>query len=211
MRDVRVLFFGDSLVAGVGDPDGQGWVGRVVAAGYAAGQPVTAYNLGVRRDTSTDVLARWEGEMSARRAPAAETLVVFSFGANDATIESGRLRVPPDTTVANLRRALESAASIGLPTFVVGAPPVNDDAQRRRILELTAPMREVAASLGVPFADVAAAVDRHQPWHDEASQDDGAHPGRSGYSYLASLIADPWLTWIKNARATPKGQWFGER
>jgi hypothetical protein len=47
MADRRILFFGDSLVAGVGDPSGDGWVGRVVAASCAAGLPVTAYNLGV--------------------------------------------------------------------------------------------------------------------------------------------------------------------
>lgn len=31
MRDIRVTFVGDSIVAGVGDPAGHGWVGRVVA------------------------------------------------------------------------------------------------------------------------------------------------------------------------------------
>src|SRR4029077_13817605 len=42
----RVLFFGASLVAGVGDPAGLGWVGRVVAASFALDVPLTAYNLG---------------------------------------------------------------------------------------------------------------------------------------------------------------------
>ena len=44
--DRRVLFFGDSIVAGVGDPEGRGWVGRVVAASFASGLPLTAYPLG---------------------------------------------------------------------------------------------------------------------------------------------------------------------
>jgi lysophospholipase L1-like esterase len=30
VRDVGLVFLGDSLVAGVGDPKGQGWVTRVV-------------------------------------------------------------------------------------------------------------------------------------------------------------------------------------
>ena len=36
-RDLRVLFFGDSFVAGTGDPEARGWVGRVAAATWAAG------------------------------------------------------------------------------------------------------------------------------------------------------------------------------
>ena len=52
MPDLRVCFLGDSLVAGVGDPDGLGWVGRLVAGAFAAGAPLTAYPLGIRRQTS---------------------------------------------------------------------------------------------------------------------------------------------------------------
>lgn len=98
--------------------------------------------------------------------------------------------------MANLRYALESAASAGLPAFVVGAPPVNDASQRRRVLELAGPMRETASSLGVPFVDVARAVDGYRPWHVEAMRNDGAHPGRDGYGFLAGLVADPWLAWV---------------
>ena len=55
---MRILAFGDSFVAGVGDPAHQGWLGRALA-----GRPeVTVYNLGVRGDTSADILRRWAAE-----------------------------------------------------------------------------------------------------------------------------------------------------
>ena len=55
---MRILAFGDSFVAGVGDPAHQGWLGRALA-----GRPeVTLYNLGVRRDTSADIARRWLAE-----------------------------------------------------------------------------------------------------------------------------------------------------
>ena len=38
-RDRRVLFFGDSFVAGVGDPTGLGWVGRWWRLRMRAGIP----------------------------------------------------------------------------------------------------------------------------------------------------------------------------
>lgn len=40
--DQCLLFVGDSPVAGVGHPAGLGWVGRVDAASFGAGTPLTA-------------------------------------------------------------------------------------------------------------------------------------------------------------------------
>ncbi|MDQ3850891.1 MAG: GDSL-type esterase/lipase family protein, partial [Actinomycetota bacterium] len=81
-RDQRVLFVGDSFVAGVGDESGLGWVGRVVAASYAGGHPITAYNLGVRGETSHDVAQRWRAEARPRVRPGTDCRVVFSLGSN---------------------------------------------------------------------------------------------------------------------------------
>ncbi len=91
----RLLFFGDSLVAGVGDPTGRGWVGRVVAASFGLGFPLTAYNLGVRAETSEQVAARWRSEALPRLTAVTDARIILSFGANDTTIEQGRLRVAP--------------------------------------------------------------------------------------------------------------------
>ena len=66
--DRRVFFVGDSYVAGVGDPERRGWVGRAGGAdATATACPITAYNLGVRRDTSDDIARRWAAEVAARR------------------------------------------------------------------------------------------------------------------------------------------------
>ena len=48
---MRVVFVGDSLTVGVGDPAYLGWVGRLCAAAPLAGLELTAYNLGVRSET----------------------------------------------------------------------------------------------------------------------------------------------------------------
>ena len=56
---MRLCFIGDSLVNGTGDPTGLGWVGRVTASARRRGHDVTTYNLGIRRDTSADIAARW--------------------------------------------------------------------------------------------------------------------------------------------------------
>lgn len=118
--------------------------------------------------------------------------VVFSFGANDTTIEEGRLRVPPEETATNLDAVLVRAAALDLPAFVVGPSPVNDARQRRRVIHLARRMNDVSTGRGIPFVDVATSIDAHGVWRDESERGDGAHPGASGYAYLAELVADPW-------------------
>jgi acyl-CoA thioesterase I len=177
-------------VAGTGDPEARGWVGRV-----AAEVPMTAYNLGVRRETSTQVLARWRAEALPRIAPGADTRVVFSFGANDATLQDGRPRVPPQDTARALREALAGAAGLGLPALVVGPPPVADPAHAERIEALSA---RLAQACSVPYVDVAGPLRRSGPWLAEARANDGAHPGAGGYAQLTALVRDPFLRWVSS-------------
>jgi acyl-CoA thioesterase-1 len=65
---MRICFFGDSIVNGTGDDDCLGWTGRICSAARHAGHAVTHYNLGIRRDTSANVSARWRQE-AERRLP----------------------------------------------------------------------------------------------------------------------------------------------
>jgi acyl-CoA thioesterase I len=195
-RDLRVMFVGDSTVAGVGDPAGQGWVGRALAGAFAAGMPLTAYNLGVRRDTSADVLARWQAEVGARLAPGADCRVVFSFGTNDATVEHGARRVPEEQSLANLALAIDGAAALGLPTLIVGPAPVEEPEHRDRIVALSGAFARLAAERGVPYLEVVHALSEDPTWAREAREGDGAHPASGGYSLLAELVMERWLQWL---------------
>ena len=73
LQRLTVAFVGDSFVAGVGDLDGLGWTGRLIASSRRPGLDLTGYPLGVRRQTSVDVAARWEAEVPARVADAGVT------------------------------------------------------------------------------------------------------------------------------------------
>lgn len=66
MSDVRICFVGDSFVNGTGDPDYLGWTGRICVRTRQEGHDITYYNLGVRRETSIDIAARWQEEVSRR-------------------------------------------------------------------------------------------------------------------------------------------------
>jgi acyl-CoA thioesterase-1 len=197
MDDLRLLCFGDSFTAGVGDQRGQGWVGRTVEAAFAAGRPLTAYALGVRRETSVEVAVRWRFEAMARRSADADCRVVFAVGANDTTVEHGRQRVTPERSCTALGAMLDQAAAIDLPAAVAGPPPVGDAAQRARAIALSDAFGELCAARAVPFWPVARALDPSRLWLEEQAAGDGAHPGARGYDLLARTLLDGGLlAWL---------------
>ena len=195
-RDLRICFVGDSFVAGHGDPLGAGWVGRTVARSFAGGQPLTAYNLGVRRQTTTDVLARWEAECEQRLRNGDDHRVVFSFGVNDTTGEGGGTRVVAEESAANLARLLKGAAARGWPLAVVGPPPVGDPAQNGRTALLDAEFARICRAAGVPYIPVYDALLEDAVWMHEVRVGDGAHPGAGGYEALTALVAPYLCTWL---------------
>jgi lysophospholipase L1-like esterase len=200
VTDRRVLVFGDSIAAGVGDPEGRGWVGRVVAASQAAGLALTAYPLGVRRQTSVEVARRWQDEARPRLAADADTRVVFAVGVNDATIEEGVRRVAPQRSEATLARMLDQAAARGLPTFVVGPTPVDDAAHTDRIVSLSARFRAVCDDRDVAYCEVVEPLLASAAWMGEVAAGDGAHPAAGGYEALAHLVvAAGWREWLAAA------------
>lgn len=198
MADRRILFFGDSHVAGVGDPGGLGWVGRVAAASAAAGLPFTPYNLGVRGETSVEVASRWRAEAAPRISAEAECRVVFSFGVNDTTPVGGSLRAEPDRSLAALGAILDQADELRLPTFVVGPAPIADREQTKRIASLSSAFGLACEERAIPFVDMVGALGESATWIAEVTAAaDGAHPTAAGYELLAeAVLAAGWVEWL---------------
>lgn len=193
----RVLFVGDSFVAGVGDSTGLGWVGRVVAASFARGVGLTFYNLGVRMDTSLDIADRWLAEARPRLWPGTRPQVVFSFGANDTTAEGETTRVTPGHSAQALADMLRSAADLGLPSLVIGPPLAGTDQQHDRIRSLSARFAAVCGRHQAPFIEVADRLDPDSVWLRQTREGDGSHPDAGGYEELCTLlIAAGILDWL---------------
>ena len=189
---MRIAFVGDSIVNGTGDPDYLGWVGRVLRDERRRRPELTGYNLGIRRDTSGQILARWREEVTRRLPAEIEGRVVFSFGVNDAVQE-----VDPARTLAHAEAILGEANALW-PVFMVGAAPIVPEDSRARSLALDAMFAGLCARLDVPYVSVFAGLLETPTWLDEARAGDGAHPGAGGYERLAALIlASPaWRRWM---------------
>ncbi|MGY1822286.1 GDSL-type esterase/lipase family protein [Geodermatophilus sp. SYSU D00079] len=203
-RDLRVCFLGDSFVAGVGDPEHLGWVGRICARTHREGRPLTAYGLGVRRQTSRDVRARFSAECAQRLSTEWDSRVVLSFGVNDTTVEDGAARVPPAESAANLAAVLADAAAAGWPALVVGPPPIADPAQDHRTSGLDARFQQVCAEVGVPYVAAHAELAASPTWVGEVAAGDGAHPAAAGYQEWADLLWPHWQAWIRREGPPPR-------
>ena len=196
--ETRICFVGDSFVNGTGDPECLGWAGRICAAARHRGLDLTYYNLGVRRETSADILARWEREVACRLPAESGGRVVFSFGANDATLEDGVPRVAPDAAVENARTMLATAGR-SYPVLMVGPPPGADEEKNERLAALSGRFAALCGELGVPYLDVCTPLRASASWLDDvANAGDGIHPGAVGYAELAGLVErwPGWLSWV---------------
>jgi lysophospholipase L1-like esterase len=191
--DIRICFVGDSFVNGTGDPEYVGWTGRVCIAARQAGYALTSYNLGVRRDTSTDIAARWRDECVRRLPSSCDGRIVFSFGVNDTTLEQGIRRVSPEQSLCNAREMLSTSISL-YPTLMVGPPPIADAEQNRRTYHLAEQLRLVAEEGGVPYLEVFSPLEQSATWMHEVALLDGAHPQAQGYTELAWLV-QTWSAW----------------
>jgi acyl-CoA thioesterase I len=193
-RDVGLVFLGASLVAGVGDPKGQGWVSRVVGRTHHPDLELTAYNLGVRGDTSADLLNRWKDECTPRWSGRAEKRLVVSVGTDDAmsgvTLARHRL---------NLANILDDAASAGIGTFVVSPPPSDDEELNSKLDVLVEAQADVCSRRGVAFVDCYRPLLGHEQWRtDLAASRVQHHPGQAGYGLIAWLVLhNGWYDWLQ--------------
>lgn len=192
IHDHRVCFKGDSFIHGTGDSSRLGWVGRVTANMKENGWEVTTYNLGVRGDSSREVLFRWEQECLHRFVEGTRNVVVFSSGVNDVMMENGLTRIPRTESQENFQKIMEKAQSL-YHTFVVGPPPIQDSCHNIRIHELSRSFEKSAAAKQVPYFSTFEALSQTIRM-DEVRKGDRTHPGQAGYAQLVKSILE-WSDW----------------
>jgi acyl-CoA thioesterase I len=192
LRDVRLVVVGDAFAAGVGDPKALGWVGRVVARSQSPDLALTTYNLGVRDDSSADVLDRWREESAPRFAPGTEHRLVLAMGHGDVAqgLSTARSRL-------NLANVLDDAAAYTIPTLVVGPAPMLDPSFDDRLRVVAEAQADVCGRRGVPFVDCFEPLLRHEQWQSDLATGDGIHPGQAGYGLIAWLVLHQgWPEWL---------------
>ncbi len=193
-RDVGICFVGDDFVAGYGDPKGHGWVARVVGRTQHPDLDLTTYNLGVRGNSSADVLARWRVEGLPRWQDRRERRLVIGVGIADLVkgLTTARSRL-------NLANVLDDATARGIAPFVVGPPPTLDPGVNDKLQVVVDAQSDVCSRRSIPFVDCFYPLAEHDQWLRElAASRDQVHPGQAGYGLLAWLVLHGgWEQWLQ--------------
>lgn len=196
MKDIRICFIGDSFVNGTGDETCMGWAGRLSTGAINSERAITYYNLGIRRNTSNDILQRWQQECTQRLPDMCDGRVVLSCGVNDMVIEDGKLRVSAEDSCRNVRHILQHAQT-KYTTLMVGPAPVGDEQLNERIKEISSAYAQEAASLGVPYIEVYSHLISDQKYLQESKNNDGYHPKSYGYTAISNIIGASNNWWFK--------------
>jgi len=174
---VRLLAFGDSLTAGYGLPQGDGFVPRLEAALRKEGLDVRVINAGVSGDTTAGGLARLDWVLASVNGGADAAIV--ELGAND-----GLRGFDPRTTEANLDAILSRLRNRDIAVLLAGmwAPP---NLGREYADAFNALYPRLAEKHGVAlypfFLDGVAA-------QADLNQGDGIHPNADGVAVIVRRI-----------------------
>lgn len=184
---VRILAFGDSLTAGYGLPEGDGFVPQLQQALEKMGREVTVINGGVSGDTTAGGLSRLDWMLAEK-----PDFVILELGANDMLrgLDPAQARANLDATIQRIKQSGAKLLLVGMQA----ARNMGDD--YRRSFDAIYP--ELARAHDVPlypfFLEGVAA-------RPELNQQDGLHPTREGVAIIIGNIL-PYVTRLLDAPAT---------
>ncbi len=185
---VKIVGFGDSLMAGYQLAPDDGFTGQLEAALRQSGHDVSVINAGVSGDTSSGGLSRLDWSV-----PDDADLVILELGANDA------LRgIDPAVTRSNLDAMIARLKERKIAVLLAGmlAPPNMGEAYASDFNRI---FPELAEKHGIPlhpfFLDGVAA-------RKDLLLADGMHPNPQGVAVMVERI----LPAVKNALAADGGQ-----
>lgn len=194
-KDIRICFVGDSLVNGTGDETALGWAGRLCTLAGQQGLNITYYNLGIRGNTSRDILKRLANELPLRLEKAEDGRVVVSCGVNDTLLEQGVPRISEKESVKNMQSIIE-VVQPRYPLLIIGPLPVDDDCQNTRIELINKKFQAKAKDFDVPFVDVYSTLSKSSLYREELELSDGAHPSSRGYGMIAKVVLESKQWWF---------------
>ena len=180
-EEITIAALGDSLTAGYGLPQGEGFVPQLQAWLDAEGVEATVINAGVSGDTTAGGLSRVAWTLS----PEVDAMII-ALGGND------YLRgIDPAVSRANLEGILAQGQAAGVEMLLVGlSVGANYGVDYKQAFE--GMYAELAAQYDVPlYPDFAAGLRAAAGMGEgmaEFLQADGIHPNRDGVSLIVSAM-----------------------
>lgn len=173
-RELRVVFLGNSLTAGLGLGEAQAFPALVERRLDEEGWSIRAVNAGVSGDTSAGGLSRLDWVLRQR-----PDILFVSLGAND-----GLRGLAPESTESNLRQIVEQGQASGAVVVLAGQrlPPNYGPDYVRRFEEIYPRLARELAVGWVPFLLEGVAGRR------SLNLADGIHPNAEGHVRIADVV-----------------------
>ena len=182
-----IVALGDSLTADLRDTDASGarlyesWYVRALAA-----EPrlVSAFTAGIPGDTTTDMLARFPGDVAAW----SPRVVVVLGGTND--LEAGRTT---EQVLGTLEQLVELVRDLGATPVLGTVPPRTDGDYAERVADLNAAIRAAGEDSGTTVIDFFSVLtDGGDGWRPGFTAD-GLHPTAAAADAMAELAVETLL------------------
>ncbi len=169
-----ILAFGDSIFAGYGVAQQDGFPAQLEAALKGAGHDVRVVNAAVSGDTTADGVARLDWSLAEK-----PDLVLLELGANDALRGLG-----PDKARANLDQILTRLKALNMPVLICGmiAPRNLGPAYAAKFDPMYGELAKKYAMPLYPFILDGVALDAG------LSQADGMHPNPKGVAVIVKRM-----------------------
>jgi acyl-CoA thioesterase-1 len=174
VKPLRILAFGDSLVAGFAVPRKAGFTVQLEKSLISAGYAAEVINAGIPGDTSAGGRARLEQALAIE-----PDLVLLEFGAND-----NLLGLAPANLETNLEAIIQRFQESGIPVLLTGIRPLRDLGENYQT-EFSEVFSRLAAKHQLPFyADFLAGV----AGRAELNKADGIHPNPKGVKEIVHRL-----------------------
>ncbi len=205
----HLFIFGDSIAQGYWDPLG-GWVQRVRATldqGYFINPDnfCLTFNMGVSGNSTAEVLARFEREMSSRHNSDAPSVLLFAAGINDSCILSkdGKPYQSIEQTTDNIKTLINQARKYSQEIGFVGLNPVDETLvnplpwdknishNNDMIYQYDQAIQSVCADESITFVPI------WDQWISNPNYTnwlfDGLHPNEHGHQRIARAVIHQFL------------------
>jgi lysophospholipase L1-like esterase len=190
MLPQKIVVFGGSSIAGVGDPVGGGFIDRLKRWHQLQNPTNILFNLGVNGDTTNELISRLLPEAALRKPG----LIIISVGSND-VYRKDSINAPKQTTLenykSNIHKLIEQSLSL-CPVVFLSAFPINESKTtpmkgwghttfylKKDQEEYQEAAKQICLDLNIPYCDV------YSEWlkHDYTTwlTEDGLHANPAGH------------------------------
>lgn len=179
-------FFGDSITLGVNVLPKNSFYQLILdeLEKKFSVPPTKFYNLGACKNSSKEILARFDNEFSVRNLPGSTPFFFLMCG----VVDTMKFTDTPYCSLSESREnytALIHKAKANGQIIAISPSPVANEEQNQRLQEVISIQEKICAENNVPYINI------FQSLHNKefiADLKDGVHPGENGNMFMAKAI-----------------------